>query len=152
MATADGFADTLIEGIESRFGVNEAAEAVVAAHEDAAVETVVDSVAGLELGAPAGKGAVVADKVQLRTLAAGRMRVEAGHLAGVLLALDEGDGVFPGGHARLGVLEGVADARAIDGEVAVGAITFGVGSLDYDLCKVIDYVKYPRPEGSRKPI
>ena len=128
MATADGFADALIKGIESRFGMDEAAEAVVTTYEDAAVETVVDSVAGLELRAPAREGAVVADKVQLRTLAAGRMRVEAGHLAGVLLALDEGDDVFSSGHARLGVFEGVADAGAVDGEVAVGVFTTRVGS------------------------
>ena len=133
MATADGFADTLIQGIESRFGVNEAAEAVVAAYEDAAVGTVVDSVAGLEHRAPTRKGAVVADKVQLRTLAAGRMRVEAGHLAGVLLALDEGDGIFPGRDLAVGVFEGVADAGAVDGEMAVGVFTLGLGSLDYDI-------------------
>ena len=125
MATADGFADTLIEGIESRFGVNEAAEAVVAAHEDAAVETVVDSVAGLELGAPTRKGAVIADEGELLAQPARRVRVQARHLSRILFTLDEGDGIFPGGDLAIGILQGVADARAIDGEVAVGAVTFG---------------------------
>ena len=113
--------------------MDEGAEAVVAANEDAAVETVVDSVAGLELRAPTRKGAVVADEGQLRTLAARRVRVQAGHLAGVLLALDEGDGVFPGRDLAIGVFEGVADAGAVDGEVAVGVFTTRVGSLDYDI-------------------
>ena len=57
-ASGDGFADAVVEGAEDGLGVDETAQAVVASHEDAAVEAIVDAVAGLELWAPAGEGKV----------------------------------------------------------------------------------------------
>ena len=73
--------------------MDEAAEAVELAYEDAAVQAATDAVAGFEHGAPAGYGAVVADEWQLLAEVARWSRMEARHLAGILLALDEGDDI-----------------------------------------------------------
>ena len=51
MAAGDGFAEAVVEGGDGGAGMEEGAEAVVVAYEDAAVEAIVDTVAGLELRA-----------------------------------------------------------------------------------------------------
>ena len=92
-----------------------------------------DAVAGLEHGAVARHSAVGTNKLKFRAQITGRVCIKAGHLAGVLLALDEGDGVVTCGNAACGVFEGVADAIAIDGEVTVGVLTFNAGSCYNDI-------------------
>ena len=48
VASADGLADALVEGVEGLLWVKQGVEAVVLAYEDAAIEAVVDAVAGFE--------------------------------------------------------------------------------------------------------
>ena len=47
VASVDGLADALVEGVEDLLWVKQGVEAVVLAYEDAAIEAVVDAVAGL---------------------------------------------------------------------------------------------------------
>ena len=46
VASVDGLADALVEGVEDLLWVKQGVEAVVLANEDAAIEVVVDAVAG----------------------------------------------------------------------------------------------------------
>ena len=91
VATLDGFADAVVEGVECGLGMDEGAKAIEAAYEDAAVEAVVDAVAGLDLWTPARQGAVSVHERQLLAVVTRWSRNEARHLAGILLAADEGD-------------------------------------------------------------
>ena len=93
IATGDRFADSLIEGIENISGLDNATRAVINSYDNASIEAVMDTVAGLDLRTPAGKGAVSADKRQLLAYVTRWSRMEARHLAGILLALDEGDDI-----------------------------------------------------------
>jgi len=52
VASADGLADALVERIKGLLWVKQGVEVVVLANEDAAIEVVVDAVAGLEHRAP----------------------------------------------------------------------------------------------------
>lgn len=92
-----------------------------------------DAVAGLEHGTIARHSAVGTNKLKFRAQITGRVCIQAGHLAGVLFALDEGEDVLAGGDAGIAVFEGVADAIAIDGEVTVGVLTFNAGSCYNDI-------------------
>ena len=58
VASADGLADALVELVEDFLRVNETVQAVVFTYEDAAVETVVDAVAGFDLRAKARESVV----------------------------------------------------------------------------------------------
>lgn len=64
----------------------------------------------------------------LLALGAGRVRIQAQHLTCMLFALDETDGILSGWDAGIGVFEGVANTDAVDGKVAVGVLTLGLGS------------------------
>ena len=94
--------------------MDEGAEAVVAAYEDAAVGAVVDSVAGFEHRAPAREGAVVAYEGELRTAVTGSVGIETGHLAGILLALQERENIFSGRNHRLSVFEGITNSCSVN--------------------------------------
>lgn len=48
--------DALVERVKDFSRMNEGVEAVVLAHENAAIEAVMNTIAGFEHGAPAGKG------------------------------------------------------------------------------------------------
>ena len=91
ISSGNRLSDAIVEGIESGFGVQKGAKAIEAAYEDAAVEAVVDAVAGLDLWTPARQGAVSVHERQLLAEVTGSVRVQTRHLAGVLLAADEGD-------------------------------------------------------------
>jgi len=65
VASGNGFADSLVEGIENIPGLNNATEAVVNTNDNAAVEAVIDAVPGLDLRTVARQGAVSADERQL---------------------------------------------------------------------------------------
>ena len=73
--------------------MNQAIEAVVLAYEDAAVEPVMHSVAWFQHWTVTGQGGVHTYETEFRTEVARWCRVEARHLAGILLALDEGDDI-----------------------------------------------------------
>lgn len=133
IASGDRFANALVEGVEGGLGMDQTAKAVVDTNKDAAVEAVVDAVAGLEHGTIARHSAVGTNKLKFRAQITGRVCIQAGHLAGVLFALDEGEDVLAGGDAGIAVFEGVADAIAIDGEVTVGVLTFNAGSCYNDI-------------------
>ena len=62
ISSGNRLSDALVEGIESGFGVQEAVDAMVLANQDAAVQTAMDAVPGLEHGAPTGERCIVADK------------------------------------------------------------------------------------------
>lgn len=47
--------------------MNETIQAVILTHTDTAIQAIVNAIPGLEHGAPARKGGVVANKAQLRT-------------------------------------------------------------------------------------
>ena len=104
VATLDGFADAVVEGVECGLGVQEAVDAMVLANQDAAVEAVVDAVSGVNHGTPARQGAVSAHERQLLAEVTRWSRSEARHLAGILLALDEGDLVVAWRNKGFGIL------------------------------------------------
>ena len=58
MTSADGFSDSLVKGIERGFGVDDTAEAVVYANDDASVKAVVNAISRLNHRAPAGESMV----------------------------------------------------------------------------------------------
>ena len=66
IAAREGLADALVEGVEGGLGMDQTAKAVVNANEDAAVEAVVDAVAGLEHGTIARHSAVGTNKLKFR--------------------------------------------------------------------------------------
>lgn len=104
--------------------MDDGVEALVLAYEDAAVETAMDAVAGFEHGTPAGESMVEGFLAQ----GAGRIGIQTRHLACMLLALDEGDGVIACRDEAVGVFEGVANLFTVDEEVAVGVFALGFGS------------------------
>ena len=54
------------------------------------------------------------------------LSVEAGHLAGVLLAFEKGNDVLPRWDLSITVLKGGTDTDTIYAEVAVSVLTFGI--------------------------
>lgn len=58
MASADGLADALVEGVEGGFRVDDTPETIVLSNDNTAVEAVVDSVAGFYHGTITGQGKV----------------------------------------------------------------------------------------------
>ena len=71
--------------------MNERTEAIILAYEDRAIEAVMDTVAGLDMWTPARQDAVSVHERQLLAVVTRWSRNEARHLAGILLAADEGD-------------------------------------------------------------
>ena len=62
------------------------------------------------------------------------------HLAMILFALDERDGILAGGETREGVLESVAHELAVDGESALGDFTFCICSFYFDVHDILFYL------------
>ena len=60
-----------------------------------------------------------------------RLRSQQGHLAGILLALDEGDDIVARRNKGVSIFEGATDPVAIDGQRTVSEFTFGKKSGDF---------------------
>ena len=73
--------------------MDEAIEAMILAYENATIQTVVHSVAWFQHGTVTGQGGVHTYETEFRTEVARWRRIKARHLAGILLALDEGDDI-----------------------------------------------------------
>ena len=106
--------------------MNERVQAIILANKDTSVQSVVDSVAGFEHGAVAGKRTVDANKLQLGAEVARGLSIEARHLASVLLAFEKSNDILPRWDLSITVLKGGADADTIYAEVAVSVLTFGI--------------------------
>ena len=115
--------------------MNERVEAVVLAYEDAAIQAIVNSIPRLKHRTPAWKGGVVADEGQLRALAARSIGVKAQHLSSVLLTLQECYDILACRHTGEGILERIANAIAIDGQLTMSILSSGVISLNCYLHK-----------------
>ena len=90
----------------------------VFAYDDAAVFSMIDSIAGLEHRADARELGVDADVGFARTFAAERLSAIAnanyGHLAGILATRDDSYGIGAGGQGGMRIFSTVADVDAID--------------------------------------
>ena len=106
--------------------MNERVEAVVLAYEDAAVKPVVDSIPGFKHGAVAGKRTVDADKLQLGAQITWGCRIQAWHLASILLTLQERNNILTCRNLSIAVLKGGTDTDSIYGKMAVSVLTFGI--------------------------
>ena len=82
-----------------------------------------DAVSGFEHGAPARKGTISVNKLELLAKVARGSRIEARHLAGILLALDEGDDIVAGWNKGISIFESAANTNAIDSKVTVSVLT-----------------------------
>ena len=111
-----GLADAPVEGGEGGPGADEAAGDCAPAHDDAAVRALAHTIAGLEHGAHEGQPGVAAHEWPAGAGGAGGKRGEPddGHLAGVLVAVDQCDGIGAGGQGGGGILFAVADVPAVD--------------------------------------
>jgi hypothetical protein len=90
-----------------------------------------NTIPGLDHGTPARKGAVGADKRQLLAEVARGMGIEARHLASVLSALDQGDGVVASRYLTVSVFQRIANTGAtVNGQDAVCELTTSFASLD----------------------
>jgi len=108
------------------------AKATFAANEDTSVKTVADSISGLEHRTITGEGGVTTDKIQLGTFGTRRFAIKTNHLAGILMALDEREGIDSGRNTGVGVLEGVADLDAVYEEAAFSPRVFGKRAFEMD--------------------
>jgi len=85
----------------------------------------------LDHGTPARKGAVGTNKRQLLAEVARGMGIQARHLASVLLALDQGDGVVPSRYLTICVFKRIANTgTTVNGQDAVSELTTCFTSLD----------------------
>lgn len=83
-----------------------------------------DAIPRLNHGAPAMKGAVDADKRQFLAKVARGMGVKARHLASVLIALDQGDGVVTSRYLTVRVFQRVANTgTTVNGQDTVSELT-----------------------------
>ena len=95
----------------------------------------------LDHGTPARKGAVGTNKRQLLAEVARGMGIQAGHLAGVLLALDQGDGVVASRRKAIGIFESAAyPGTTVYGQVTLTVFAFNSSSIDYYIHKVEIYL------------
>ena len=154
MASAGRFAYAFVKAVEVRDGMEKESADATLAYDDAAVVPVADSVAGLEHGAVAGHGGVVANPFQFlavgalgacgepcRDVCIGALQGVCSlaqwdddrHLAGVLVTTDECHTV--GAHGKGGgyTFGRVADVFPVDGELAVDGIRGLVFSCQCDV-------------------
>ena len=83
------------------------------------------AIAGFQHWTVTGQGGVHTYETEFRTEVARWRRIEARHLAGILLALDEGDDIVARRNKGIGILKGAADSGSIDGQRTVSVLTFG---------------------------
>ncbi len=123
MTSAEGFANAFIERIEDGFRANDGPYPVVNAQDNAAVEPVMNTIPWFQHRAVTRQGGVHAYETEFRTEVARGLGIQARHLAGILLALDEGDDIVAGRNKGVGIFEGAADLVAIDGQRTVSVLT-----------------------------
>lgn len=82
-----------------------------------------DAVSRFDHRTPAGESAIRANERQLLAEVARGSRIKARHLAGILLALDEGDPIVAGRNKGIGILKRAADFGSINGQRTVSKLT-----------------------------
>lgn len=121
MASFGGLSEDVVDTGECFLGVDEYAGASVFAYEYRAVGSAISSIAGGKHRAIPGHGGVMAYEFELRAFAAVGLSEEK-HLAGVLVTLDDPDGVGAFRKAGIGVLEGGAHLLVLGAEGAFDVV------------------------------
>ena len=83
------------------------------------------SVAWFQHWTVTGQGGVHTYETEFRTEVARWRRIKARHLAGILLALDEGDDIVARRNKGVGIFERAADLVTINGQRTMSVLAFG---------------------------
>lgn len=136
-ATGIEFADALGEVVERLFGVHQAAGDDVGAHDDAAVGTIVDAVANLDLMADTRHSGIAGNEFQLLAGLARWLAQSIGNDEGyettILFALVADNAVGAFGKCSGGMLGCVAELDSVDGKDAVDGFGFPGFACDSDI-------------------
>lgn len=131
VTSTDRLANPFIQWVKGCLRVNQRAKTIVLTNADATIQSSMDSIAWFQHRAVTRQGGVHTYEWEFWTEVARGSRIEARHLAGILLALDEGDDIVAGWNKGVGIFEGAADLVAIDGQRTVSVLTFGKKSGDF---------------------